>query len=738
MSLNPLFRADYLLFAGILFVSSAAGLAWLAARRSPRPLRFGLAALRAAAASLLVLVALNPGRWVSPPVDGRPFAAVLLDRSASMDVPDVEGASRWAAARDAVLSARSRLPDPSLVRLFSFDSSLREIDPPSLPAIAPDGPATDIFGAGQALLNRFASDASRLSGVLFLSDGRQTAPSGRADLAIRARAAGIPVSAVPLGGPVPRRDLEIRSVRRLAIAFGDQSVRIPVRVRGAGLGNLRVDLSLAGESGAVLQSLPLDLPDGADRLVSLDLPASPPGFARYTLSVPAMDGESSLANNRDEAAVATLDSPLRVLMLEGSPHWDSKFLAQLVRRQPGMEITSFYRLGPERFLRIDARSDDAQPVSDQPFPSSFAELAAYDLVVVGKGIEYFLSPERSSLLQRYLSEAGGCLLFSRGKPYDGSLADLSPLEPVVWGPPLGASVGMLPTAAGEDEGLFGSLLPARDDPVWSSLPNAFCSHRVAAVHGMGRVLLESAPGRDASGVSGLPLVVARRVGLGLSLVVNADGLWHWGFFPGDESIADLYAQFWIQFFYWAATHRDFLPGQDFSLRVEPQSAAPGVPVRAILRSRSPVADSGALPRVSVSLNGVGVDSASPSADSDRRWEIPLDLPDPGVYSVELLHPSSGAPLGPRAVAERLAAPGERDNLSADPAALADLAAAAGGGTFSLGSIDAALASVLPGDDLFAASVQPQWRSAWDRGWLLALAFALFGAEWFLRRRNGLA
>ena len=48
-----------------------------------------------------------------------------------------------------------------------------------------------------------------------------------------------------------------------------------------------------------------------------------------------------------------------------------------------MEITSFYRLGPERFLRIDARSDDARPVSDQPFPSSFAELAAYDLVVVG-------------------------------------------------------------------------------------------------------------------------------------------------------------------------------------------------------------------------------------------------------------------------------------------------------------------------------------------------------------------
>jgi len=126
---------------------------------------------------------------------------------------------------------------------------------------------------------------------------------------------------------------------------------------------------------------------------------------------------------------------------------------------------------------------------------------------------------------------------------------------------------MRPTLAGEEEGLFGAMLPAMDDPVWTRLPDSVCAHRVAAVHGMGRVLLESVPGQEGGGAAGLPLLVSRRVGLGLSLVVNADGLWHWGFFPGDETVAELYGQFWIQFFYWAATHREFLPGQSFSLRV---------------------------------------------------------------------------------------------------------------------------------------------------------------------------
>ena len=737
MTFNPLFRADYLVFWGLVFVAFGAWLAWRSARRARRPLRIGLVLLRGGALALMAGIALNPGRWVAPPAEGRPFAAVLLDRSASMAVADAQGDSRWNAARDAVLSAQARLPEPGLVRLFTFGDALREVDPQTLGALAPDAEGTDLHGAGQALLNRFAAQESRLSGILVVSDGRQTAVPGRTDLAARARAAGLPISAVPLGGPVPRRDLELRAVRRLTIAFGNQDVRVPVRLQNRGLGDVRVHLVLSAADGAELRQVPVDLPNDAAQIVTLQLPAAPPGFARYRLSVAARDAESSLANNVDEVGVATLDAPMRILLLEGTPHWDSKFLAQLVRKQEGMDITAIYRLAPERFLRIDAHAAEAQPISDQPFPASFEELAAYDLVIVGKGIEYFLTPERTALLQRYLSEAGGCVLFSRGKPYDGNLVDLSTIEPVVWGAPLGTRVGMRPTPAGEEDGLFGAMLPALDDPIWARLPDAACSHRIAAVHGMGRVLLESAAGRENAGTAGLPLVVSRRVGLGLSLLVNADGLWHWGFFPGDETVAELYSQFWIQFFYWAATHREFLPGQAFSLRVEPQTAAPQAPVRAFIGARQSVAGPEDMPRLEVMRDGAAVETASPAYDGRRRWNLGLALADPGLYVVELRHPATGEPLGPRAVVERLAPPREQDDLGADPGTLAALADATGGACFAPDAMDEALASVLPGDEILSASAQPVWQTAWDRGWLLLLVVALLGAEWTLRRRSGM-
>lgn len=737
MTFNPLFRTDYLLFWSLMVIALGAGLAWRSTQRARRPLRVGIVLLRGLALALLALIALNPGRWVSPPAEGRPFAAALLDQSASMATPDMEGDSRWNVARGQILAAQAALPDPDSLRLFTFGDTLREVDPQTLRTLAPDAESTDIHGAGQALLNRFAAQEARLSGILILSDGRQTTPPVRTDLASRAQAAGIPISVLPLGGPVPRRDLELRAVRRMTIAFGQQEVRVPVRLRNQGLGDIRVKLLLSAADGTELQQVPVDLPGDTSRILTLHLAAAPPGFARYHLAVAPQDGESTLANNSDEVGVATIDTPMRVLLLEGTPHWDSKFLTQLVRKQEGMDITSIYRLAPDRFLRIDTRAAEAKPVSDQPFPATFEELASYDLIIAGKGIEYFLTPERTALLQRYLAEAGGCVLFSRGKPYDGNLVDLSILEPVTWGAPLGARIGMRPTLAGEEEGLFGALLPAKDDPVWSRLPDASCAHRIAAVHGMGRVLLESAPGQEGAGAEGLPLVVSRRVGLGLSIVVNADGLWHWGFFPGDETVAELYSQFWIQFFYWAATHREFLPGQSFSLRVEPQTAAPQAPIRAFIGSRQPVESPEDMPLLQVMREGAVVETAAPGHDGRRRWNLSLALPEPGLYTVELRHPATAEPLGPRAVVERLAPPREPDDLSADPEALAALATATGGASFAPDAMEKALASVLPGEETLASSAQPQWQTAWDRGGLLLALFALLAAEWTLRRRSGM-
>ena len=76
MTFHPLFRTDYLLFWSCVVIALGSWLAWRSTRRAGRrPLRIGVVVLRASALALMGLIALNPGRWVSPPAEGRPFAA---------------------------------------------------------------------------------------------------------------------------------------------------------------------------------------------------------------------------------------------------------------------------------------------------------------------------------------------------------------------------------------------------------------------------------------------------------------------------------------------------------------------------------------------------------------------------------------------------------------------------------------------------------------------------------------
>ena len=72
-------------------------------------------------------------------------------------------------------------------------------------------------------------------------------------------------------------------------------------------------------------------------------------------------------------------------------------------------------------------------------------LSQFDLVLFGKGAEYFLDEAKIELLHRFVRDRGGGLLFCRGKPYYQSLDALALLEPVEWGPALRSGMRWRPT-----------------------------------------------------------------------------------------------------------------------------------------------------------------------------------------------------------------------------------------------------------------------------------------------------
>jgi hypothetical protein len=329
-------------------------------------------------------------------------------------------------------------------------------------------------------------------------------------------------------------------------------------------------------------------------------------------------------------------------------------------------------------------------------------------------------------------QRGGCVLFARGKPYQGSLAALARLEPVEWETRRRGEWRWQPTLTGEHEGLFGQFLPGRESTVWQNLSP------VARVTGCKRVksfaqVLAAGVSERATSARTLPLVISRRYGSGMVVTINAGGMWQWDFFPRFEASGDLYKRFWVGMVQWMTTRTGFLPGRGLSLQLTASQVAPSAPVKAVVDAREPSAG-GDGPTVRVLQDEQVVREMTPrsSESSNGRFEAVFALTRPGDYRVEaqwgdhaaqsLLHVT--APLG------------ERDELSADPAALRELATVSGGLVLDVDNLDPFFDLLRSEPEVMAAGLE-SWHAFWDRAAWMLLLIGVGLVEWTVRRRSGL-
>ena len=102
----------------------------------------------------------------------------------------------------------------------------------------------------------------------------------------------------------------------------------------------------------------------------------------YELRIAPVEGEATLANNRRPFVLKVLRDKIRVLHVAGRPDWDVRALRTLLRRDPNVELLSYYILRDEE---DSLRSDDSAPMSLIAFPTAelfHEQLGSFDLIVL--------------------------------------------------------------------------------------------------------------------------------------------------------------------------------------------------------------------------------------------------------------------------------------------------------------------------------------------------------------------
>lgn len=701
----------------------------LAVWRWSRERRAGaLIAVRSLLVVALLLVALNPQALLPRERTDKPKLAILLDASASMATPDMHGAPRFAAALRTLTNSATlaTLQRDFILDVRLFDRAARAAD---LAQISPDAARGDASDLGAALLSTVAElgDVKSQAGLLLASDGRATTP-GALDAAQLALARSVPLWTWCLGGAVPQHDLWIESASSEALAFSGAEVELTATLRAAGYPNrsFKVDL-LKGDK--VVESKEV-LPDSAATVggarATFRVKAPEAGEERYVFRVANQPEEADTANNERAVFLRSVGGKVRVLLAEGQPHWDTKFLVQSLKLEPHVDLTAVYRLNATRRVTVVSAAGSDTRVEDDLFPRTAAAMEAFDVIILGRGAEAFFDANTETLLTDFVNRRGGSVVFARGKPYGGRFQALAKLEPVAWGDGNAPAVKLRATEAGRDNPIFDLGTAGTLDELLERLPALDHASVTLGEKPLAVVLAAAAQG------DGPVLIAYQRYGQGKALSLNASGLWRWAFRESGQDESELaYRRFWVSVLQWLLSGSQFLPGADVSLTSARRYYHSEQPMQFLIGTRN-LDRAIYAPKLFIEGGGRTVE-VEPRARGES-FVAEAGPFAPGQYRVTLRN-NVGKPAELSQSVEVVSASVEKRELSADPDLMRKLAEVAGGSVVTASDVPR-MAEVVKRWEA-ARQLAHRQRPLWDRWWVLAAFVALLGAEWWLRRREGL-
>ncbi|VTS03963.1 VWA domain-containing protein [Tuwongella immobilis] len=491
------------------------------------------------------------------------------------------------------------------------------------------------------------------------------------------------------------------------------------------------------------------------------------GDKQFELRIPVQTEERDLLNNRLERAITVMESrTLRVLLIEGTPRYEYRFLKTLLEREVDP-------VRGQKTVQLSSLLLDAHPeysTQDRTALSSFPtqeELNTFDVVILGDcDPKQIPGGDRSwQMLVDFVRERGGGLVLLAGTQGNPRAYEQTPLAAVLpvtsegIPPPLEANpldaLGanerefrpeLTPTGLGHPIFRFAPD-DAENAQIWSNFPTLNWVARgyrrklaaeVLAVHP------DLAPevGTGTTNDTRHPIVVQQFVGSGRVLFLGIDETWRWRYRKNER----MYNQFWIQVL--RAVSRNRLSKID--LRLDRQSDyRRDEPIRVMVRFPDDAPAPLDSQPVQVQVTRQPTDPAARAIQerdtqlltlakregTRATFESLLTRTPEGEYRFELVTPPTTTSRP--AVTTRVLPPaGEMDELRMNRVEMERAAAESRGQFLTLADVDTLIDRLPEASPIPLNQPRPPW-IIWNHSVIFALMLGLFGIEWLARKRLNL-
>ncbi|MBA2480478.1 MAG: hypothetical protein H0V44_07430 [Planctomycetes bacterium] len=619
-------------------------------------------------------------------------------------------------------------------QLAPFDISDKETAGGPLTALA--APAEQATQLGAALRDAARRLKGRKAdGIVVFTDGGSNRGE---DPITAAQDLGTPVFAIGVGLPLSK-DLEIPFLFCEDVVFKGDSFPLYVRIKQRGYTGQSVTLVIKRDDEIVKEEQ-VELDEQSERMHIVEITPNKVGTFTYTAEIEPLPEEMSAENNkRSKAGISVIDKKIRVLLVDNSPRWETRFLKAVLDADK-------QRIDPSYVIRqVDERVLSTDKAYKKRFPTNLQELRSYDVIILGNILSDFFTKDELKALQDYVQKEGGGLLVMAGRTSMPDSYQGTPLEallPVEFEPQSPTSVedeltrtiktgfkAVLTPEGARSPILRFAVETSENDRLWERVEAMYWFYPAKRLK-PGATALVVHPDKG-GGEQGIPLIASQRYGKGQVLYFGIDESWRWRFRPG----AQYHRRMWGQVI--SSLSMTHLLGKTNRVQLETD------------RSEYNVGDKGQVIArlLDKDFNKVIADTVTAIVEkgdlSKEQVTLSAQKDQPGVYQGEFVPGAEGS--------YRIVIQGEEDEAEhivtavnpriefEDPGMRKDLleqVASASGGAFmplhELGSLVDKLK-----EHKQVLEPKREERTLWNAPGVVVLFALLLGFEWFLRKRSDL-
>ena len=729
--------------------------------RTHRGFRGFLIFLRVLALCGLAFCLLKPFVTVYQTSPDDSYLAVLLDESKSMQVTDsVNQESRLSSMNNLLFDPEggilNSLNEKFKTRLFSFSDVPKRMTPVALTEA--NGETTDIPAALNQTLDNL--QGVPLSGVVILSDGADASGEDITKLAFRMRDRKVPVHTVGIGSPEGIKDIEVVKVDAPRTAEEDFPVEIWATIRRKGYGPREVTLRLRDEN-RVVKTFNVNLnKERPTRRIRIKFIPRNPGTQKYVVEIPTETDEAIPQNNTKKFLLKVAPSKrVKILYVEGGLRREIGIIRRALENDPNIQLTLRYFTSE---TTIGGSSDGTEHQFDL-YPTSKEVLFDYDAIIFGNIASSKFTKQQLENTVEFIRARGGGLLILGGSHSLGNhntedsyintpIAQVLPVELELGKPPAPSPPSRrfaTPPQRGRTpsipryvlqltaEGKADPLMALADEPRenmmrWEQLPGLSSYSRVRRAKAGATVLAVHPTDRNEFG--NRILIATHNYNAGRVMVFTPVSPWNWQMYLSHED--DSHERFWRQTAKWLTT-------------VQKDQLKLDIPKTSYTLKETVIINATAYDHQFELTNQAKI-RAIITDENGRKRELSLEQvlgqdglytarfipPRRGEYRVTLVGKLGGKSLGEQSglfeVAESYA---EFANAELNAQLLQTLANTSGGRYYTLEDVSQMVNHIPLVESATSRLVDEE---IWDMPLIFGIVLLLFGLEWFLRKRRGLA